>query len=388
MNVISRGDFLKSVGASAAMAALGCVGGRPSYSVPSDKLIWAALLHVGKNMWDDFMIDPDEGARSLEEEKTKPYPMGVGGKISRYRNYTRVNDRCWREELDHMKALGFNLVFIDLGEALAYPSHPELAVPGTWSVEKMRGELDYIRSLGMEPIPKLNFSACHDSWLKNYHRMLSTRKYYEVVADVIRDAIEVFDRPRFFHIGYDEEMPAAEFNHFHVTVRQGDLWWHDLNYTIGQVEKSGARAVMWADKMWTGRDEFLKRMTKSVLLQNWYYRTDFSAKKMKWNFDFEKKGGWGETVHGAASFKVLNDAGFDQLPCTSNYFDVGSADAVLEYCKRELDPKLLKGYCTAPWFSTMPTSFDKDGKMIGGHGKVMESLDLLKAARDRHYPNV
>ena len=96
------------------------------------------------------------------------------------------------------------MVLIDLAEGLVYPSHPELAVKGSWSVERMRKELDRLRGMGLEPIPKLNFSTTHDLWLGEYHRMVSTKKYYEVCADLIRDVGEIFGTPRMIHIGFDE----------------------------------------------------------------------------------------------------------------------------------------------------------------------------------------
>ena len=344
--------------------------------------IWGSLIHLGSNMWDDFLNAPDEWAKSAEEEKIRPNPMGPSGRRrSSYRCYLQCRDDLWKKAIDNMAAKKMNTVFIDLGEGMAYPSHPELSVPGTWSVEKMQKELARIRSLGMQPIPKLNFSTCHDSWLKEYHRMVSTKEYYQVVADVIRDTCEIFGNPKLFHIGFDEEMAIAQFNHYHSTCRQGDLWWHDLFYTVGQVEKHGARAVMWSDAIWIGRDEYVKRMSKGVLQSNWYYRTDFSEKKLKWNYEFEKKGGWGETVNGAAAFRVLEEAGFDQLPCTSNWTEDGSADAVVKYCKDCIDPSRLKGFYTASWARTVPDTADKP--MIS---KVLRSVDLLKEARDRYYP--
>lgn len=347
-----------------------------------DKMIWGTLLHLGSNMWDDYLAGPDDWAKSAEEEKRMPNPFGAQGrKRSNYRSYLRCRDDLWRKAVDHMAACGMNTVFIDLGEGMEYPSHPELAVAGTWSVEKMRKELARIRALGMEPVPKLNFSTCHDSWLKEYHRMVSTREYYQVVADVIRDTCEIFGNPRLFHIGYDEEMHIAQLNNFHSICRQGDLWWHDLFYTVGQVEKHGARAVMWSDAIWIGRDNYLKRMSKGVLQSNWYYRTDFSEKKLKWNYDFEKKGGWGETVNGAAAFMALEKAGFDQLPCTSNWAEDGSADAVVGYCKEHIDPSRLKGFYTAPWAMTVPDTEQR--KQIG---RVIAGIDLFRSARAKHYP--
>lgn len=159
---------------------------------------WGALLHLGANMRDDFLDDPDGWAKSREDEVHRPNPMGPSEKPkrSRYHSYLTCDDAIWKDNVDHCASEGLNTVFIDLGEGVCYPSHPELAVKGTWPVEKMRKELARIRSLGLEPVPKLNFSACHDSWLKEYHRMLSTREYYQVVADVIKDVVEMFDHPR------------------------------------------------------------------------------------------------------------------------------------------------------------------------------------------------
>ncbi|MBR4652637.1 MAG: hypothetical protein IKO72_04690, partial [Kiritimatiellae bacterium] len=210
----------------------------------------------------------------------------------------------------------------------------------------------------------------------NYHRMIATRKYYQVVADVIRDTCEIFGHPRLFHIGFDEEMPIAQFNHFHSVCRQGDLWWHDLFYTVGEVERHGARAVMWSDAIWVGRDEYLKKMSKRVLQSNWYYRSDFSEKKLKWDYAFEKKGGWGETVNGAAAFQVLEDAGFDQLPCTSNWAEDASAEAVVKYCRNHIDPSRLKGFYTAPWARCIPDTPDKMNIT-----KVLRGIELFAAQK-------
>ena len=211
---------------SAAIAAGGLLAGRAE-ARPAP-FYRGALLHLGSNMWGDYPAGPDDLANSAEEEKTRPNPVGPAGSPTPYHSYLQCRDDLWRKSIDRMAEKKMNLVFIDLGEGIAYPSHPELAVTGTWSVEKTRAELARIRSLGMEPMPKLNFSTCHDSWLKDYHRMVSTKTYYKVVADVIADVCAIFDKPALFHLGFDEEVPVAGKNLFHATFRQGDLWWHDL----------------------------------------------------------------------------------------------------------------------------------------------------------------
>ena len=343
----------------AAMGASGLALGRVPEAVAANprkdpKFMRSVLIHLGSNMWDDFPLNPEDLAKSKEEEAKRPNPMAPNRhdkrcKPTRYHNYLRTDDETIKGHFDHCAKKGLNTVFIDLGEGLFYPSHPELAVPGTWSVEKMRKELARIRSLGLEPCPKLNFSSTHDGWLKYYHRMLSTPKYYEVVADLIRDVVEIFDHPRLFHIGYDEEFAEAQFNTFFCVMRQGDLWWHDLNYTVGQVSKHGARPVMWADAIWTGREEFIRRASRDILMSNWYYRDDFSEKKQKWDYEFEKKGGWGETRNGLAGFIALEEGGFDQLPCGSNWNNDRNMELIVDFCSKHIDPSRLKGFMMTPW---------------------------------------
>ena len=340
-----------------------------------------ALLHLGANMWGDYPAGPDDLAKSEEELKARPNPVGPGGKPTSYHSYVICHDDLWKKSIDHMAAKKMNFVFIDLGEAIAYPSHPELAVAGTWSVEKTRAELARIRSLGIEPMPKLNFSTCHDSWLKDYHRMVSTSIYYKVVADVIADVCAIFDKPALFHLGFDEEVPVAGKGHFHATFRQGDQWWHDLLYTIGQVQRNGSRAVMWSDKICDGREAFLARMPKDVLLSPWYYGKNFSDKNLAWDKSYEKKTGtWEVQRNLAASFVALNDAGYDLLPCTSNWSCDDAAEAMVSFCKTRLDQKRLKGIYTAPWKMTIP-----DGEEKKNITKTLEGIDLFAAAMDKHY---
>ena len=123
-------------------------------------------MQLGHNMWGE---GPLVGEPATEEEKDK-YA----------RDFNRTDEKLWYEVTEYAAKKGVNMLLIDLGEGMVYPSHPELAVKGSWSPEKMKAELARLRKLGIEPIPKLNFSASHDAWLKQYSRMLSTPEYYKV----------------------------------------------------------------------------------------------------------------------------------------------------------------------------------------------------------------
>jgi len=358
MNMTSRRDFIAGGTALAASGAVGA-GVGPGSNKP---LIWADLVHLGVDMWVDQDIGyPDDQHLTLQRKG----PPSV----------LQCDEGQWREITARMQEKGLNALVIDLGEGMVFPSHPELAVKGAWSADKMRAEILRLNGMGIEAIPKINFSTCHDGWLKDYGRMVSTPTYYRVVADLIADVCEVFDEAPYFHLGFDEEMPIAQVNTSLAVVRQGDLWWHDFLYCVAEVERRGKRAICWSDYMWTNRKTFLGRMPKSVLQSNWYYRRDFGEKKQMWNEAFEKKGGWGECVQGVVTFLELEKAGFDQLPTTSNFFEDSAADPFVAFLKERVSPQRLKGFVTAPWELSRNENADK----------VLRGLREFGDAKRKHY---
>ena len=308
--------------------------------------IWAALLHFGANMWGDQPVK--------EYKDFSPYELSL---IS-VADHLRFDESVWRKVTARMAEVGMNMIVIDIGEGIQLKSHPELAVKGSWTVDRFRAELDRLRKMGLEPIPKLNFSAAHDTWLKDYGRMLSTPEYYRVCEDVIAEVGEIFDTPRLFHLGYDEENWKCQRSNAYAVVRQGELWWHDFLLLSGFAEKRGMRPWIWSDYAWDHEEEFLQRMPRSVLQSNWYYGTHFEASK---------------NAHRALRckmFKKLSDAGFDQVPCGSNYESDENFGALVSYCDNAIAPVHVKGYLMAPWKNTLPYK----------EKKLVEAMDQVGAA--------
>ena len=302
---------------------------------PQPDFMWAILLHFGVNIQSDIPV-----------EKWGKY-QGDDIKLMTAADHVRFDEGVFDRITDRMTAKGLTTIVIDLEEALYYPSHPELAVKGTWSVERFRRKLEQLRAKGLEPIPKLNFSTTHDIWLKEYHKMVSTPKYYQVCADVIADVIETFDTPRYFHIGFDEETANHQRSHSIAIVRQGDLWWHDFLFIVKEVEKRGVRAWCWSDKIWHAKDEFLKRMPKSVLQSNWYYGLS--------EIDLDKP--QNRKAYGNA-YVWLDEAGFDQVPTGSNWSTPENMAATAKFIKNTCAPENIRGFLAAPWVKTLP-QFEK-----------------------------
>src|SRR5690606_7650716 len=119
--------------------------------------------------------------------------------------------------------VGMNQVLVDIGEGIRFDSHPELAAKGAWTPDEMSAEVRRLRDLGLTAIPKLNFSASHDTWLNEYSYMVSSKPYYKVCADLIAESLEIFEKPPLFHVGMDEETLQHQRNLHHVVIRQFDL---------------------------------------------------------------------------------------------------------------------------------------------------------------------
>lgn len=339
MMTISRRAFVKT-GIAAAAAGLPAVS--PAQAVPP-AMLWGALLHMGTNMWSDIPVT-----------SWGPF-KGEQLDLVCQADHLRFDEAVWQALTARMAAAKMNLVVIDLGEALQYESHPELAVKGSWPIARFRKELARLRAMGLEPIPKLNFSTAHDTWLKEYGRQVSTPAYYKVCADMIREVCAIFDKPRFFHLGYDEETAGHQTKYSYAVVRQGDLWWHDFLFFVKEVEALGVRPWIWSDYVWNHPAEFLNRMPKSVLQSNWYYGASFDAAKQKY----------------VQAYIDLDKAGFDQVPTGSNWSSDVNFKGTVEFCKKNLASERLKGYLMAPWFFTLPEWKEKNLQAIAQVAEVI-----------------
>ena len=263
----------------------------------------------------------------------------------------------WRKVTEKAAAAGFNTLLIDLGEGVRYASHPELAVSGSWTPTRLREELARVRDLGLDPVPKLNFSTTHDLWLGEYGRMVSTTKYYEVCTDLIKEVCDLFGGPSFFHLGFDEEGERhQEVKGYDMMVlRQGTLWWHDFLLLSGTVEACGSRAWIWSDKYWTEPEEFLKLMPKSVMQSVWYYDASFDIAELKTHEKEELAKERRRLVNWkrVQSFLDLDKAGFEQIPCGSTWSSKENFGNLVKFCRQNLSPSLLKGFLMAPWKMTV-----------------------------------
>ncbi len=291
-----------------------------------DKKYWGMLLHISMNMWND-KEDPNQYC---------PYES----KLSWHKP-------TWRSAVDYMAECGLNMLVIDLGDAVQYESHPEIAIEGALTVEELREELDYIRAKGIVPIPKLNFSTAHDIWLGIYSRMVSTPKYYEVCRDLINEVCEIFDKPEFFHLGWDEETSGHQKTYEYAVMRGGKLWWNDLKFLCDCVRENGARPWIWSIYR-KSMEEITRELPKDVMISSWFYARTASAIQEIPDPPLEE---W-EKIH-LDNFEELESAGYEQIPCGSNWQCHVNMEQLIPWCERVISDKNLKGFLMAPWCPTI-----------------------------------
>ena len=348
---ISRRDFTKMLAVGGAMGACGCSTFRAGGKNEHD-FMWSYLIHLGTNTMCDRV--PSSWGLFKKEQLSG---FGPSKKL-------RCDDNIWRETIDAHAAAGTNTIVIGLAEGVVYPSHPELAVEGSWSVEKLRGEIARMRSMGLEVLPKLNFSATHDIWMQDYSRMLSTKKYYQVCEDLIRDVDEIFDHPRMIHLGYDEENWENQCKYDFAVIRQGDLWWHDFLWFVKTAEKYGMRSWIWTDCNRKNPEVFYKRMPRDVIQSNWYYGLNFADRS-------EKIGNADRSKKRLQYYIDFDKAGFEQIPCGSNWYNDGNFPQLSRFCRGKLSKRTLRGMLMAPWFKTMP---ENRGKLLSAAKEVQEAI--------------
>ncbi len=315
------------------------------------EFMWAYLIHLSAHMWgDDTFVTPRWYCEKY------------------YNENNNVHIPTWDAMMQYLAECKYNTVLIDVGDAVKYESHPEISAPDAWDKDFLKKKLDEARALGLTPIPKLNFSCGHHTWLKQYTRMVSSPIYYQVCADLIKEVCELFDYPEYFHIGFDEEVARKQGNVEKIIIRGEKLWWNDLFFLAGECEKHGARPWMWSDYFWEpGHDKiFLERMSKSILQSNWFYPFF-----QEWPEDHPKRYGFR-----IKTYEIFDEMGYDQVPTCSSFLNSVNPVQTCAFCKDKLNPEHLLGIMTAPWFRTY-----EDNKL-----SLMNDAYRLYWGRKKHYP--
>ena len=282
------------------------------------------------------------------------------------------DDGVWDAVVAEAAAAGINTIVLDLLDGLCYGSHPEIALEGAWTRERLRREAGRLKALGIRLIPKLNFSAIHDGWLGQYGRMLGTTTYYHVCRDLIREVAELFDHPQYIHLGMDEEDARHAAACEPAVYRHRELLWHDLQFYFDCVRDTGATPWIWSCPCFDYPEEFRKQIQAGdVVLSPWMYnaiepahKTPISSRKAYMDY-------YSKEPYASMNMQFVEDDPFivrfmeQALPCVADGYSVVpcvstvnrcryNAVDMLQYFKENADPARVLGFITSPWLALVP----------------------------------
>lgn len=302
-------------------------------------------------------------------------------------------DSVWDKIVEECHKHGYNTIILDLAEGIQYKSHPELAKKGAWSCERVEKEIKKLRDLGITIVPKLNFSAMHHEWLGEYRKMVTTDTYYSVCRDLIKEVYDLFDKPKYIHLGMDEEDIEHTVMHELVIIRQGNVLWNDLRFFFDCVHEVGAMPWIWTDHGFNNPEEFIKRFSPDeVVLSPWQYNalyeehfTPVASRQVY--IDYYKR-----PEYRGLDIKYVEDdpwlvkyrtmlpkfieAGFKMFPCMSDVNDCGKINCLdtLRFFKENANEQTL-GFVMAPWKLTIKEHLEP----------IVRNISLLAEAREEVY---
>ena len=112
------------------------------------------------------------------------------------------------------------------------------------------------------------------------------------------------------------------------------------------------RPWAWSDYGWNHPD-FYEWCPKSVMMSNWYYDEQYGGFDLATNKTSDRAR--------LKGFYDLDKAGFDQIPCGTNWVGeiraqkkLGADDVMgklVTLCRRDISAQHLKGFLMAPWQS-------------------------------------
>lgn len=328
-----------------------------------NKKVWAILVHLSKN-W---------GSKKYSE--------------------VQFDDEVWNYIVEEGAKSGINTIVLDVGDAVEFGSHPEIATKGAWTRTRVHKEIEKCRKHGISIVPKLNFATPHDIWLGEWHRKVSTPEYYRVCSDLIKEIYEIFEKPEYIHIGMDEEDEKHVRKHELAVYRQGDLFWHDIRFFVDCVKETGAKPWMWSCPLFDHPEEYKAHFdADEAVLSPWYYNafrkehwTPISSREAYVTYynEGEYKNMGLEFVEEdpfLVNFRnvalPLMKEGYKYVPCAStcNKCEYNTME-LMEYFKDNAPDEQVVGFITSTWKSTEKENLDN----------IKDALRFFKEAKEKIY---
>jgi hypothetical protein len=188
--------------------------------------------------------------------------------------------------LDRLRESGYDTILWELENKVAWETCPDCVAPDAYTKSEFRTILRRCRELGLESIPLFQTIGHAEYVLKADSRRLlredpsSTGQYCpqapavrEFLQAWIREYVELFDSPRYFHLGADEARRLGfcpTCKDYVATHSVGRLYTEQINGLAEFVRAHGARPMIWGD-MVLHHPEALDFLAKDIVICDWVY---------------------------------------------------------------------------------------------------------------------
>ena len=200
-----------------------------------------------------------------------------------YEHFRTMADYIKLFDLYAQKALDgkMNAILIELNQGFRFAAYPNMALPQSVDLQALKPVIERINRYYAHAIPNFNLFAHQEHFLgvarpdlmliklrrvpkkaKNgydevfYYEPIydpHSKEVQQIVTRCIDEAMLLFGRPRYIHIGHDE-CDALRFVLRKKTKEIVDLFSYSVNYLSDYVrEKHGARAMIWGDMLLSTR---------------------------------------------------------------------------------------------------------------------------------------
>ncbi|NMB98364.1 MAG: family 20 glycosylhydrolase [Clostridiaceae bacterium] len=200
--------------------------------------------------------------------------------------YKKEYIKKWFEKL---KTNGFDGVVVEIDNKLIFPSHPDFAAKDALTADEWNDIVKFGKNLGLIVYPLLQTLGHMEHILeidgkydhlaenpgKSYMLCPSKSSTINFIKDLIKDLIDVFNKPEIIHLGGDEvygHMDWKGIKKCPICMHRdsGELLNNYLlnlaKFCIGQ----GVRPEFWADEILTF-PEHIDKFPKSTRFVDWYY---------------------------------------------------------------------------------------------------------------------
>ena len=292
----------------------------------------AISLRIGSNMFD-----------KREVLYARDYEDGA------YHDKVYFEKAAFHKMTEEAKNAGFDTLVLELAEGIVYNCHPELAIEGSMPRDEFKAELERLKNMGFSLIPLVDFSPAKNAWMQELG-YVGTKRYDDACEAILREVIELFERPEYVHLGYDDESFLAQEDNAVIYKRHYSKRIEDANRLFDICREYGVKPWIWMSKAileaYGGEEEFRKGIPTDVTLtslafkrvQEYHIKENRADRDMTLTSDIEK---WG----------------YPQIPMTSTWLYQAVPMQAFSFYTKHCKGDNFKGFLCHPCIFTVERKY-------------------------------